>query len=60
MIGSSNTMEIGCATPTVMPSEGKELAAVLLLGTTVVKVLWLWFGVPVTFFVAEVMVYTLP
>ena len=38
-IGSSKMIAIGWATPTVMPSVGNELAAVLLSGTTVVKLL---------------------
>src|SRR6478752_5721665 len=47
-IGSSNTIAIGCATPTVMPSVGNELAAVLLFGTTVVNVLVVWLVTPAT------------
>src|SRR6476646_147896 len=44
--GSSNWIEIGWPTPTVMPSDGKEEALVLLYGTTVVKVLVVALGTP--------------
>src|SRR6476469_6226107 len=54
--GSSKTIAMGCATPTVIPSVGNELAAVLLFGTTVVKVVWLWLTTPATFFAAVVIV----
>src|SRR6476469_3124538 len=48
-IGSSKTIAMGCAMPTVMPSVGNELAAVLLFGTTVVNVLVVWLAAPATF-----------
>src|SRR6478735_5675881 len=56
VIGASKTIAMGCATPTVIPSVGNELAAVLLFGTTVVKVVWLWLTTPATFFAAVVVV----
>ena len=55
-IGSSNTIAMGCATPTVMPSVGNELAAVLLFGTTVVNVLVVWLAAPATLRAATVIV----
>src|SRR6478736_9587026 len=55
-IGSSKTIAMGCAMPTVMPSVGNELAAVLLFGTTVVKVLVVWLGTPATLIAATVIV----